>query len=249
MLLAGSWSTVVSVVNTNFTANNASTRGAAMVLLRSRGTINDSHFTDNMASRSGAAISAFFSCVNVTSSTFERNNALAWKKPSFDAGFGSLGNGGACFLGESHATIHSCHFLNNTALQGGAVWVGSINRSSMGVNATNIYNTTFESNAAAQGGALALVGALVEMHDVRFMDNDASLTALQQADRVYGMLKKDYVSLGLGGGIYHSSSNVTMRDSKFHNNTAALDGGELTSSCFRGGVCYSGFTAGRYSPG
>jgi len=242
-MLAGSWSSVVNVINTSFAGNNAS-KGAAMLLVGSRGTISArSHYVSNTATTSGAAVAAFSSQLAIANSTFEGNQAWAWQKPSFDLESSSPGEGGACFFGDSNVTIRSCKFLRNTALQGGAVWAGSTKSLDTNVmykafqggavwagSMLYMYDTFFEKNAAAQGGALAAVNAAVEMSRVTFTSNDANLAALKQADRVSSGLKNDEPSHGLGGGICYSFAKVKLTGSMFKSNTAVLDGGELISN-------------------
>ncbi|MBE6500010.1 MAG: hypothetical protein E7Z80_05645, partial [Methanobrevibacter thaueri] len=130
--------------NNTFIGNHAEIAGAALAWLEVEGiNINDYHFINNTAVQYGGAIyvsKGSDNCV-VNMSSFKGNyikNATG-------------GYGGAIGILANNATIINSNFTDNSAGNGGALWVGSDSGN------TNITNVTFDRNSARiNGGAINL---------------------------------------------------------------------------------------------
>jgi len=217
----GSWFSQVNVINSIFDNNNAS-RGGAMALLGSTATIAGCKYTNNTAATSGGAISALHSHVTVTNSSFEYNRARAWLVPGFDQR-APLGLGGACLFMDSTVIMGSCTLSNNTALEGGAVYVGASN-----MTTAHMYDTTLCENTAAMGGAMvAAYPADVGMDNVTFVRNKAGMAGLEGSNRLIELLEDSSLYHGVGGAIVSINASIRMGRSKLEYNTAVLDGGAV----------------------
>lgn len=83
--------------------------------------------------------------------------------------------GGAIFMEDDASTITNCHFEDNYAEAGGAIYVFNINGDGVNTYSTvTISNCTFENNSANLGGALVFrVGASTNLTACTFTNNDA----------------------------------------------------------------------------
>jgi hypothetical protein len=240
LVVAGSWSSVVKLVNTTMVFNKGR-QGAALALLGSTATIDGCNFRGNSASASGGAVAAWESRLTVTGSIFEVNYATAWLGMESDQGVRQLGYGGACVFLASNVTMHSCTFDGNKALEGGAVWVGRPRPDKRDIprhgvttahDTLRMRSTIFVENAAAMGGAMvANYPAEVWMDNVTFSANNAGMAALEGSSVLFEVLKLSQLYHGVGGAISIYKAKVQVYGSRLESNSAVLDGGERSNDC------------------
>ena len=190
-----------SVIDCNFIGNriyeyNEESLGGAIDWRGANGTVINSNFTGNHAFKGGAIfVGTEQGITNITNSTFIENSAHD--------------NGGAIDMNASSVHLNKTIFKDNTALRGGAVFVGEKGSDNY------IYNSTFENNKAiseheneeAYGGAINWLSAAGNILYSNFTNNYA-----------------DY-----GGAIYlNGKSNNTLMDHIiFKGNNATKNGGAL----------------------
>ncbi|MBQ9026134.1 MAG: hypothetical protein IJ104_07155, partial [Methanobrevibacter sp.] len=115
-------------------------------------------------------------------------------------------NGSAITLTSSECVeIIGSTFINNSALNGGAIYISSANTSAI-TSSSSIIGSTFINNSALNGGAIYLNANLINISSSNFNFNKASLD---------------------GGVIYVEGDWVNLKNSTFTNNTAGDDGGAL----------------------
>lgn len=209
------------MAHANFT-NNTAGRAAAIFLLGSNATVNESYFAYNSAGSSGGAVGAALSQLAITGSRFRNNAALGYKvetnRPYEDGQV--KGYGGACFFHGSNATITDVTFQGHLAFEGGALF---------GQDASNltIQVSAFINNTAAAGGALSTKdGGMVVISGSHFVKNTASPGALAGSKTVIDLLVEYPQYNGFGGAIIFDSSQVNITNSTLTANKAVLDGGE-----------------------
>ena len=195
-----------SVIDCNFIGNriceyNEDSYGGAIDWRGADGKIINSNFTKNHAFNGGAVfVGTDHGITNITDSAFIENSAHE--------------NGGAISLNASSVHLNRTIFRYNTALSGGAVYVGEKGDSNY------IYYSTFDNNKAikdedhlivsgqeAHGGAINWLSAAGHILYSNFTNNSA-----------------DY-----GGGIYLNgkSNNTVMDHLIFKGNNATKNGGAL----------------------
>lgn len=130
----------INVYNTNFTKNNAVSRGGA-IFVDGGADVHDSSFVKNTADYQGGAV---YTAITANATNFYRS--------VFDAnGLKNLGGdyyGGAIFEAD---LIRSCTFINNYAWSGGAIYQWHHHS----YNRLKIENSTFNNNTArGTGGAV-----------------------------------------------------------------------------------------------
>ncbi|MBE6500496.1 MAG: hypothetical protein E7Z80_08145, partial [Methanobrevibacter thaueri] len=182
--------------NNTFIGNHAGIAGAALAWLGVKGiNINDYHFTNNTAVQYGGAIyvaKGSDNCV-VNMSSFTGNHLIN----------ATGGYGGAIGILANNATIINSNFTDNSANNGGALWVGSDSGN------TNITNVTFDRNSARiNGGAIDLSASGVTLYDARFYNNTAGVH---------------------GGAVYVGGNGTTNKVlySTFKDNSAGDHGGAI----------------------
>lgn len=116
----------------------------------------------------------------------------------------------AMVIFEAEPSIRNCRFINNTATDGGAIYIDRCRRA-------DIRFCHFERNTAQRGGAIAIVGRCAspstEPHNIEacvFVENDASVS---------------------GGAVYSALDigSVTIASSVFIRNTAVRTAGAIHS--------------------
>jgi len=210
------------IINSSFTGNNvtgtASGLGGAIDFEGANGTIIGSNFTNNHAYDGGAIyVGALTGYTNITGATFTNNGAVHY--------------GGAINLIASSVTVNESNFYDNSAVQGGALYVG-------GDGHTNyIYSSLFKGNKAISdktamdglGGAINWVASSGYIIESEFIDNCADN----------------------GGGVYFGGKSHESRieSCNFTNNQAKYNGGAidcnaskmyLTNTLFDGNVAQFG---------
>ena len=225
-----------------FSGNTARNGGAMYVTAESNVTISDNAFTHNRAIGDGGAIYSKYSTVNIYGSS--KNSSI-------------LSSGGYCrtcdmittipksipyeeVIMELNEALCAAHFTNNTAENGGSMFIensimqfsGSIimfrynsaakNGGAMYIRsessvASNVYNLFFNSNKAYYGGGLLIVTSNFhsEVGKMYFLHNSAQINGggICHQKRIY----VDDFSLLLSGNSY------------FIANTAGSDGGAVDS--------------------
>ena len=203
------------VLNSIFKNNNATNDlscGGAIDCLGDNFTVINTNFTNNNAVYGGALYGGSSSgSTNVANATFTGNNAGR--------------NGGAVMLIASAANIYNSDFFNNTAFNGGALYVGGDSKINY------VYLTNFEGNKAigGYGGAIDWVASSGHIFDSNFTLNSA-----------------DY-----GGAVYMggNSSNSAISHVVFNNNSATYNGGAINWNATGGNLTHTLFkynSAGKY---
>lgn len=190
----------VTTLNTTEFENNRSTRGGA---IRAYGTIqiNTSLFRGNYGTNSGGAV--FFS-------QYGSNGVIGMRSSQFEANIAGAGRGGALYLEVDLATIDSCTFNRNSAIngseaRGGAVFF-DISRSTS-AQTSSIENSTFTANQVSDGtdnsygGAIALYGTVTLRSNTFTMGNSAS---------------------NRGGGVFIGGGNIAVSGTIIAGNSAPL---------------------------
>ncbi|WP_296894419.1 Ig-like domain repeat protein [uncultured Methanobrevibacter sp.] len=183
-----------TVLNSVFEGNNVTSQtggnGGAIDWLGANATVLCSNFTNNNAYDGGAIyIGSATGYTNITGSTFADN--------------GAINNGGAINLVASSVTVNESNFYDNSAVNGGALYVG-------GEGTTNfVYSSAFVNNTATsgRGGAIDWVAAKGEIIGSNFTENSAEY----------------------GGGVYFGlkSKNSQIKNVIFTGNSATKNGGAI----------------------
>lgn len=212
-------------------SNNTATRGAAIRLGKFSLEVRDCTFTNNQADFGGAISDLDFwnytTNVTIFDSTFSGNTAkyggalwfsayksgdLHIEASEFDDNTSTHGSGGAIRMTSCDTcTLADVSFVNNTAIWGGG---GAVYMSGTEVV---IEGSTFVGNSAPYGGALQvdgppMIGGMplsddldLDIRNSRFVANEAVTST--------------------GGAIRTLSNDVTVTNTEFVGNTAALHGG------------------------
>jgi len=169
-------------------SNNAGTKGGAIHTEGGTLTIQDSTFSGNAASGNGGAVHAVDTLVAVSGSTFHDNS-------SSDGYGGALYIGTSSYSGDTWGLIDDSEFADNSATQGGAIWVYY---SGLEVSGSEIHG-----NSASYGG-----GVYTNYNAATFTDS-----ALYENKAVYGGALYGYwgeISLDCsgGGGVWSNGSGT-----------------------------------------
>ena len=236
----------ITVSNSSLENNKADNDGGVVYAKSSSSiTVGNSSFVNNEAGRDGGVISAKSgSCITVGNSSFDNNEASyhggvmhAYYSRSITVGNCSFGsnrasnNGGVVYVYKSIiSTIfkNSCMFFNNSAYEGGVVYVRKGSFKDMG----NMYF----GNTASNGGVLILLGGDVNIMASSFVNNTARNTGgiLYVPNDVH----KDHITLAVStfysnqassGGVITllGNDNLTITESVFSYNNAAIRGGAI----------------------
>ncbi|WP_458405217.1 Ig-like domain repeat protein, partial [Methanobrevibacter sp.] len=212
-IYVGEGSTYCQVLNSVFENNNVTDiehgHGGAIEWYAEEGLISNSTFTKNNAYDGGAVyVGTELGNVTITGSTFTANRAYLY--------------GGAISLNSSSVTVNQSNFYDNTALEGGALYVG-------GESETNyIYTSVFEGNTATagNGGAIDWVAASGTIIDSNLTRNFAMygggiyFGGLSAESRIEGCIFTDNHAKYNGGAIDCNASKMYLSDTKFDGNYA-----------------------------
>jgi|GEM_PF-4458651 len=201
----------LDITGSYFTGNEAPCNGGAVYTLVG-GTYEGNTFSKNKAGESGGALFAGFGTVTLKDDTFDGNAATAY-------------NGGAVFNFGADLVIDGGTYKNNTAANGGAVY---INGDAAGFAPKN---ASFTGNkASAAGGAIySMIGATYEGNS--FTKNTAAESG--------GALFLGYGSVTLkrnnfventatqwnGGAVFSYEAPLTVEGAFFQSNKANMGGG------------------------
>jgi predicted outer membrane repeat protein len=156
--------------------------------------------------------------------------------------------GGGILMLDDYATVENCTFTDNSAVEGGAIYVFNINGDGSGTSdIVVINNCDFSNNSASNGGAIVLrVGASSDITNCSFTNNYAEWRGgavfIDYGAYNYAPITFDNCSFdgnttnGNGGAIYSDDmasqlggTYWTVQNSIFTNNTAAYRGGAVAN--------------------
>jgi predicted outer membrane repeat protein len=219
-----------SVVSNNSAFHNG---GAIFAFVGVSLDVHRSKFLDNHCHYSGGAIySETQTKLNFTFCEFGRNRG------EYGSVIGSLGdvslshcsihdnaatgNGALAMSPGSSATVRSCTFERNTAVDSAAC-ISADYRTVVSVS-----SSSFSVNSAARGGAITSAGCL-HLDDCSFTDNTAStggaLALLRGSELIADSCSLSGNSAGVSGGAVHTDGALLMRSSSFSNNVAVSGSG------------------------
>lgn len=202
----------LTVTSCSFKVNTAYDGGGA-IYNGGKLTINNCSFTDNNATNyaGGAIYNGVGSTLNMTKSTFTRNNAIYYggaihnlgymtiTSSKFDRNTAPYGVGGAIYS-TGNVNVNLSTFTSNTCnIGGGAGAIGS--KGVMKITGSNFYN-----NKCTYGGAIGNIEGIMSIKSCTFKGNNAT----QESN-------------GNGGAIFNSG-NLTVINNNFINNTSIFGG-------------------------
>ncbi len=199
---------ILTVVNSTFTANVASTWGGGLYNYRGVAMVADSIFTDNGEhTDAGGAICNSEATLNVYGSTFSANNADG-------------SNGGGAIYNSHHLTVQSSDFLSNTAARGG----GITNVGQMTVTTSNFSNNRVDQ----QGGGILNTEVLIVTGSTFYSNTAEYGGGVENTDRLRVNSSTFYSNTvnDTGGGICNHGP-LTVTNSTFYSNTAGTRGGGI----------------------
>ncbi|MDR0912647.1 MAG: hypothetical protein LBM96_08645, partial [Methanobrevibacter sp.] len=200
----------LNVTINNLTFINAKGENGSVIYLNgSNLTVNYSNFTNNIARNSGAIYSSHDSILNINNSVFNNNSAI---------------NGGAIY-NNGLMNLNNLIFTLNYAHQGGAIYanVGSSNVLISSSNSNNKY--IFRLNNATNGGAIYSKNANFSIVGYNFYNNGVNDWNKD------GNLEGSNSDGTFGGAIAASdSSNITITNSNFYNNSGSNGGAIFTNN-------------------
>ena len=213
-------------VNNTFIDNNAEYAGAGIAWINATHiSIDDYKFYNNHVGYSGGAIYVGEGSLNceILNCIFA-NNAVDNETD---------GHGGAIEWYSEKGTVTNSVFINNSAYDGGAIYVGE------GSGHINVTGSTFSENVAlSTGGAISIVASAVTINGSNFYDNIAKdggavyvggegtdnyvYSSVFEGNKVIG---DENAMNGIGGAIDWFASSGTIVDTRFTDNCADYGGG------------------------
>lgn len=234
----------IDINNTTFKDNIGQNFGGGVVVGNTLANFNHCSFENNSTSNIGGGIMIFHNSLNLNSEP--TTNII---NSSFFANQASAG-GGICFNNfypGSKIKVDSCQFNKNVSDEnegvGGAMLLQNIG--SQGVLPSlsiDIGNSFFAENISAQGGGLEVV-ALIDTVDLKvtnteFIKNQAAFGgglniindgAYVSAD-IFESTFRENVADNFGGGLsIFSVNNISIKKSKFSENSAFNEGSAITA--------------------
>ena len=213
-------------VNNTFIDNNAEYAGAGIAWINATHiSIDDYKFYNNHVGYSGGAIYVGEGSLNceILNCIFA-NNAVDNETD---------GHGGAIEWYSEKGTVTNSVFINNSAYDGGAIYVGE------GSGYINVTGSTFSENVALiTGGAISIVASAVTINGSNFYDNIAKdggavyvggegtdnyvYSSVFEGNKAIG---DENAMNGIGGAIDWFASSGTIVDTRFTDNCADYGGG------------------------
>ena len=213
-------------VNNTFIDNNAEYAGAGIAWINATHiSIDDYKFYNNHVGYSGGAIYVGEGSLNceILNCIFV-NNAVDNETD---------GHGGAIEWYSEKGTVTNSVFINNSAYDGGAIYVGE------GSGHINVTGSTFSENVAlTTGGAISIVASAVTINGSNFYDNIAKdggavyvggegtdnyvYSSVFEGNKAIG---DENAMNGIGGAIDWFASSGTIVDTRFTDNCADYGGG------------------------
>lgn len=202
MFNAGGTLVLRDVTSTGGLATGAAGSGGALLTDGGSASVTESVFEDNAAARAGGGIENAGGTVTVTDSTLRGNDAGS-----------APGNGGAIHAGGGTTTVTRVLAESNTAVEGGAYWVGGDGEFLVdnGIVRTNRATGGDAATAGARqgGGGAYNDGATLTVVDATFAGNLAITGA------------------GSGGGILNAAGDLIVDNATFDRNRADRAGGAI----------------------
>eukprot|EP00210_Caulerpa_lentillifera_P003941 g3761.t1 len=204
----------LTLSNSTLLDSEATYGGALYLEESSSGMISQCYFTNNRAQRTGGSIDAKQkSMVTCLGSSFSSNEARF---------------GGGMHLNSSHGTISNCTFKHNEATNYGGVFFAQRNSS------LTLSDSFFSSNKAEYGGAFTLQeSSKGNVSNNIFSNNVARMSSgviyLRRRATLFMHSTRLHNNRAQNGGVLllEESSNGTITNCIFTNNTATKDGGAI----------------------
>jgi len=233
-----------TVVNSNFTNNNASNGGAIYVASDSGNTlINSSTFGNNYASLCGGAINLNASAAHIYDTIFNDNVAVNGSalyvggvgthntiyRSVFERNNASSYGAGIYWIAAA-GEIDECNFTSNSAVYGGGIYLNG--RSSN----TNITNSIFKlNNATKNGGAIECNAQNIGIYNLTFDNNyageyGAALCREEGATQGHGNhnnFTNNHAGIAGAALAWMNVKNINIDYYNFINNTAGQSGGAI----------------------
>ena len=222
----------------NFLDNNGG--GALIIQGGPNATITGCAFRENYSGHMGGAMKHNSGTLTMSNSEFSGNEAV-------------IGGGALAEQSGNSNTVTNCAMTENTAAQGGAIYLSG---------KLTVQGGTFSKNTAAKdanvsnsgmGGAVYSTGTLIVQDSAIFTDNTAEFTGgainvENGSANISGSTFTENAATGGDAGAIRISKNTTVKDCTFDSNTATGYGGAL---CIISSVSVDGcsFTNGSAAQG
>lgn len=207
----------VTIVDSNFTQNNANGGGVISALEESTVIINRSRFSYNSARNSGGGVMIAVKQCDVTmqNSTFDSNMAHGYGRPG----------GVAYFSGIDISTVILCDFIENSADNGG---VFGLFQSSVTISDSDFSLNIAEINAGVLGG---ISGSNATFNNCSFDRNEAlyegGVVSMKEGSlNISSCISNNNVAK-YGGVMSVVDIAIVIDNSTFTDNVASIDGGAL----------------------
>lgn len=201
----------------NFLDNNGG--GALIIQGGPNATITGCAFRENYSGHMGGAMKHNSGTLTMSNSEFSGNEAV-------------IGGGALAEQSGNSNTVTNCAMTENTAAQGGAIYLSG---------KLTVQGGTFSKNTAAKdadvsnsgmGGAVYSTGTLIVQDSAVFTDNTAEFTGgainvENGSANISGSTFTGNAATGGDAGAIRISKNTTVKDCTFDSNTATGNGGAL----------------------
>lgn len=201
----------------NFLDNNGG--GALIIQGGPNATITGCAFRENYSGHMGGAMKHNSGTLTMSNSEFSGNEAV-------------IGGGALAEQSGNSNTVTNCAMTENTAAQGGAIYLSG---------KLTVQGGTFSKNTAAKdanvsnsgmGGAVYSTGTLIVQDSAIFTDNTAEFTGgainvENGSANISGSTFTGNAATGGDAGAIRISKNTTVKDCTFDSNTATGNGGAL----------------------
>ena len=217
-----------SIESCNFSENSANEGGAINVFFQTA-TFENCHFDGNSADESGGAVFTTEASVDFLACEFNKNYGRFGGGVYLSSG-SSTSSFTACHFSENNRAamllfvdtiVDGCTFEDNIGFLGGAILTRRVKLEIVG-------GTTFECNSALSGGAISSNYGSLAISDAKFTNNQAlnsgALFLFRGDSSIENSLFDQNVAIGSTTGAirYVFSSNHTIKDTVFQNNTSVL---------------------------
>ncbi|WP_407392558.1 SpaA isopeptide-forming pilin-related protein [Methanobrevibacter sp.] len=198
----------VSIVDCNFTGNNASEHAGAIFSKFGFVNITNCNFCENSASERGGAIYSKNGTIEIFNSTFNNNSASY---------------GGAVFSMCEENLIHDSLFVNNTAVVNGGAFYSKYDDLENNSNVVLFGCDFYDNSASERGGAVYSKEGTIEIFCSTFNNNSANYGGalyLNTESTVNESLFTNNNASIKGGAIYSKIESVSSSNCKYFNNSA-----------------------------
>lgn len=224
------WKANHGIISNCYFSNNSAEEGGAIIWVGKEGLIENTYFNNNSADKGGAiywdglfgtlinntfinnhaddggAIFCDVSGLNLSGCTFNNNSASDYA--------------GSIYFAGGNAEIHDSKFINNTAKNGGALFIDNY-------IILNVFNSSFVNNMGDFGGALLVDGELY-LHGSAFSNNTAKKIGGAIYDEFYAsIVNSTFINNNAEKGGAISIEDGKIINSSFSKNGAKISGGAL----------------------